>query len=82
MSLFGLLITSRGYDISDFPEISPYQLEPTIPTVGWPTLLRPPITQMLNWWYRNINLFPITYAFRPRLRGRLTLSGLTFLRKP
>ena len=27
-------------------------------------------------------LFPITYAFRPRLRGRLTLSGLTFLRKP
>jgi len=27
-------------------------------------------------------LFPIAYAFRPRLRGRLTLSGLTFLRKP
>ena len=24
----------------------------------------------------------ITYAFRPRLRDRLTLSGLTFLRKP
>jgi len=24
-------------------------------------------------WYRNINLFPIDYAFRPRLRGRLTL---------
>ena len=27
--------------------------------------------------YRNINLFPIDYAFRPRLRGRLTLPRLT-----
>jgi hypothetical protein len=26
-------------------------------------------------WYRNIDLFPIAYAFRPRLRGRLTRSG-------
>ena len=33
-------------------------------------------------WYRNIDLFAIAYAFRPRLRTRLTLSGLTFLRKP
>jgi hypothetical protein len=24
-------------------------------------------------WPRNINLVPIDYAFRPRLRGRLTL---------
>ncbi len=28
------------------------------------------------------NLLPITYAFRPRLRGRLTLGGRTFPRKP
>jgi hypothetical protein len=34
------------------------------------------------WWYRNINLFAIAYAFRPRLRDRLTLSRLTLLRKP
>ena len=27
------------------------------------------------------SLFPITYAFRPRLRGRLTLGGRTFPRK-
>jgi hypothetical protein len=27
------------------------------------------------------NLFPIAYAFRPRLRGRLTLGGRTFPRK-
>ena len=31
---------------------------------------------------RNINLIPIDYGFRPRLRGRLTLSGLTLLRNP
>ena len=34
------------------------------------------------WWYRNLNLLSIAYAFRPRLRSRLTLSGRTFLRKP
>ena len=28
------------------------------------------------------NLLPITYAFRPRLRGRLTLGGRTFPRNP
>ena len=33
-------------------------------------------------WYRNINLFPIAYAFRPQLRHRLTLGGLTFPRNP
>ena len=31
---------------------------------------------------RNINLIPIVYGFRPRLRGRLTLSGLALLRNP
>src|SRR2546428_13045905 len=32
-------------------------------------------------WCRNIDLLPIGYAFRPHLRTRLTLSGLTFLWK-
>ena len=31
---------------------------------------------------RNINLVPIGYGFRPRLRGRLTLRGLTWRRNP
>ena len=31
---------------------------------------------------RNINLLSIVYAFRPRLRDRLTLGGFTFPRKP
>ena len=45
-------------------------------------LLRPPIAQTIKRWYRNINLLSIAYAFRPRLRSRLTLSGRAFLRKP
>ena len=43
---------------------------------------RPFIAQTLHTWCRNINLLSITYAFRPQLRNRLTLSGLTFPRKP
>ena len=31
---------------------------------------------------RNINLVPIGYGFRPRLRGRLTLRGLALRRNP
>ena len=31
---------------------------------------------------RNINLIPIDYAFRPRLRSRLTLRRLTLRRNP
>ncbi|CAN0140560.1 unnamed protein product, partial [Phaeothamnion confervicola] len=33
-------------------------------------------------WSRNINLVPIDYAFRPRLRGRLTLRRLALRRNP
>ena len=66
----------------DLPALSTYQLESGHPSPEWPTLLRPPITQTPIWWYRNINLFPITYAFRPQLRGRLTLSRLALPRKP
>ncbi len=48
---------------------------------GIASCVTPSVITLLRW-YRNINLFPITYAFRPRLRGRLTLGGLTFPRKP
>ena len=33
-------------------------------------------------WLRNIHLIPIAYAFRPRLRGRLTLLRLASSRNP
>ena len=47
------------------------------------SLLRHPFASWsFSQWCRNINLLSIGYAFRPRLRARLTLSGLTFLRKP
>jgi hypothetical protein len=42
----------------------------------------PPFSQTTTGWYRNINLFSIDYAFRPRLRDRLTLRRLALLRKP
>jgi hypothetical protein len=66
----------------DLPALSTYELESGQPIPEWLTLLRPPIARTPNWWYRNINLFSIAYAFRPRLRDRLTLRRLTLLRNP
>ena len=45
-------------------------------------LLRPPIAITVLGWFRNVDRISIAYAFRPRLRTRLTLGGLTFPRKP
>ena len=51
------------------------------PCIGYSTTRRschfrvPPRGQTLLGRYRNINLFPIAYALRPRLRDRLTRSG-------
>ena len=45
-----------------------------------PILLRP--CSAPPRWYRNINLFPISFAFRLRLRGRLTRLGLSWSAKP
>src|SRR6201989_425172 len=50
--------------------------------LGSHRLPRPPIGQMIPTWYRNISLLSIDYAFRPRLRPRLTLSRRTLLRNP
>ena len=50
----------------------PYRLEPAYHQPAAPTLLRPSSVRRCPWWCRNINLLPITYAFRPRLRVRLT----------
>ena len=51
------------------------------PCIGTSTTRRschsrvPPQGQTHVRWYRNIDLFPIAYALRPRLRDRLTRSG-------
>ena len=41
-----------------------------------------PHPQALDRWYGNVDPLSIDYAFRPRLRIRLTLGGLAFPRKP
>ena len=53
-------------------------------TIAWVSLAFPvpPSVITETTWYRNINLLAIGYAFRPRLRSRLTLSRRTLLRKP
>ncbi len=66
----------------DLPGRTPYRLRPAFPVAGWPPLLRHPIAQTPLCWYRNFDLFPIAYAFRPRLRIRLTLRRVTLLRNP
>src|SRR5438270_5069537 len=50
--------------------------------LGSPSLPRRPFGQADTTWYGNINPFAIDYAFRPRLRSRLTLSRRTLLRNP
>ena len=50
--------------------------------LGSLSLPRHPIGHNDLAWYRNINLLAIDYAFRPRLRSRLTLSRRTLLRNP
>ena len=65
---------------SGFAYLPPYTLKPGHPTT-WLTYPSPSPHRNYKR-YRNINLFPIDYAFRPRLRGRLTLRGLPLPRKP
>src|SRR2546429_21242 len=50
--------------------------------LGSPSRPRRPFGQTEATWYRNINLLAIDYAFRPRLRSRLTLRRRTLLRNP
>ena len=65
-----------------FTYTTPTSLGPAIPAAGsvYPTA-SPHLSDRYRW-YRNINLLSITYAFRPRLRSRLTLGGRTFPRNP
>src|SRR3977135_992942 len=53
-------------------------------TIAWVALAYPvpPSVVTVATWYRNINLLSIAYAFRPRLRSRLTLSRLALHRTP
>ena len=58
------------------------RLPPLYRRRGSLSLPRPPIGDSGQTRYGNINPLAIDYAFRPRLRSRLTLSRRTLLRKP
>ena len=53
-------------------------------TNGWVPLAYPVPPSVITdpTWYGNINPLSIAYAFRPRLRSRLTLRRLALLRNP
>jgi hypothetical protein len=58
-------------------------LTPGRPSPGFPYPSSSPQSVITDaTWYGNINPLAIDYAFRPRLRSRLTLSRRTLLRKP
>ena len=73
---------TSGVAAPDLPGATPTCLPQDDHRLGSPSLPRPPVGQTDATWYRNINLLAIGYAFRPRLRSRLTLSRRTLLRKP
>ena len=65
---------------TDFPIRPPYGLRPhNHMLAGLAFCVTPSLTPSGTGIF---NPFPIAYAFRPRLRGRLTLSGRTLPRNP
>jgi len=75
-------IRTSGYAAPDLPRATPTCLAQDNHRLGSHSLPRPPIGQTKATWYGNINPLAIDYAFRPRLRSRLTLSRRTLLRNP
>ena len=71
-----------GYAASHLTKATPTRLPQDNHRLRSPSLPRPPIGQTVTTWYRNINLLAIGYAFRPRLRSRLTLGRRTLPRNP
>jgi hypothetical protein len=78
----GLGVPSQACVGDGFPYRPPYAVTPESNnrvSIAYPV---PPSVIAVGTWYRNINLLSIAYAFRPRLRSRLTLSRLALLRNP
>jgi hypothetical protein len=62
---------------------SPLELFPGTPSLPFQSNKVGQLTEFVtSSWSRNIYLVPIDYAFRPRLRGRLTLRRLALRRNP
>ena len=75
-----VLVPIRRLMAADFPTARPLIRRGTFLIVPSPFKRRPSIGPRR--WRRNVDLLSIVYAFRPRLRDRLTLGGFTFPRKP
>ena len=73
---------ASGYAVPDLPRTTPTRLPQGDHRLGSLSRPRPSIGQTDSTWYRNINLFAIDYAFRPRLRTRLTLGRRALPRNP
>jgi hypothetical protein len=67
---------------ADLPTSATYTLTREQPISRFTTFLRHSFSQTFRTKHRNINLLSIDYAFRPRLRFRLTLGGFTWPRNP
>jgi hypothetical protein len=73
---------ASGYAVPDLPKTTPTRLPQDDHRLGSLSRPRPSIGQTDTTWYRNINLLAIDYAFRPRLRTRLTLGRRALPRNP
>ena len=73
---------ASGYAVPDLPRTTPTRLPQDDHRLGSLSRPRPSIGQTDTTWYRNINLLAIDYAFRPRLRTRLTLGRRALPRNP
>ena len=77
-----LPVAPRVNAVPDLPRTTPTRLPQGDHRLGSLSRPRPSIGQTDSTWYRNINLFAIDYAFRPRLRTRLTLGRRALPRNP
>ena len=75
-SLFRIMF--RWICLSELPTSLDHHFQPVADLASCVT----PLLKRLQSSTGILNLLPITYAFRPRLRGRLTLGGRTLPRKP
>ena len=71
-----------GIRSADFPTLHPTGLNQDNWSPARLASSTPPWHRTHTHWYGNVDPFSIDYAFRPRLRFRLTLGGLTLPRKP
>jgi hypothetical protein len=79
---FGARHPVSGLMGDGFPYRPPYAVTPESNNRDGFSYPVPPLVIAVGTWYWNINQLSIAYAFRPRLRSRLTLSRLALLRNP